>query len=991
VSHAASPISNSPGADNTLRYWRSLEELQDDAQFTAALEREFPRLASFWDSRTMDRRHFLQLAAATIALGTMTGCNETPTEPIMPYVRAPEQLVAGIANHFATAMPRSGGAIGLVVTSQMGRPIKIEGNPQHSASLGATDAAAQASILTLYDPERLQTVLHRGEISTWGEVRSGNRRFLESTMSPRGAGLHVLSEPITSPTLARQRRELLEKYPEARWHQYEPCHRDHERAGALLAFGRDVQAVYHFDRAERVLVLDSDIFCQEGGGVRYAHDFMTRRMPRDDAPANRLYVLESGVTSTGSAADHRWPLSPRQIELAVRHLASRLTNHSVSNSEAFAAPWIAAVANDLREHRGKCLVVPGQHLSAEIHALCHAMNDALGNIGQTIDLIEPLQEESRGALESLRDMTTELNAGRVEMLLILGGNPVYASPAGLNFAQALPRAKETLHLTLYANETSELCRWNIPAAHYLESWNDAQAYDGTTSIIQPLIAPLYGGKTPQEVVSLFLEEGPLSSKELLQATWQETWGEAFPTRWHEALSTGVITDTESKPVEVSLREGINSAAPDTGAQEFELRLIVDPTIGDGTWTNNAWLQELPKPLTKLTWENALLLSPREAEQRELETGSVVAIETVGQALEVPVLIAPGHTDGCGTLSFGYGRWRAGPVGTGHGVDAYRLWPSDGSYRVSVTLRKTGRSQALARTQQHHAIDGRNIVHAGTVEQYQQNPLQVLHPAEMSHDVKKHEEHSFYPKDEYPGFAWGMAIDLTRCMGCNACVVACQAENNIPVVGREGVLRSREMHWLRIDTYFSGEPENPEVIQQPMLCQHCEKAPCEVVCPVAATTHSSEGLNEMTYNRCVGTRYCSNNCPYKVRRFNFLQYQDAETPVLELLRNPDVTVRSRGVMEKCTYCVQRINHARIDAKKEAIVQGQPPMISDGSLQTACQQACPAQAIVFGNINDPEAQVTQLKAEARNYGVLSELGTIPRTTYLAKLRNPNPRIV
>ncbi|RIK82553.1 MAG: molybdopterin oxidoreductase [Planctomycetota bacterium] len=969
------------------RFWRSLEELQGSPEFEDRLAREFPRLASVWDDGVTDRRRFLSLMAASMALAGMHGCSSPPPEPILPYVRQPAELTPGIPLHFATAMPGADGAIGLVVRSDMGRPTKVEGNPLHPASLGATDAWAQASLLTLYDPDRSQTVLHRGVISTWGEAYSAAREAMSASRD--GAGVHVISPPITSPTLARQQAALLAAYPQAQWHVYEAASRDNARAGALLAFGEDRQPIYRFADADVVLAIDAD-FCSRGGGrVRYARDFMSRRGAESRAAANRLYVVESMYTPTGAAADHRLPLAPSEIEQFVRALAARLGVEGVSSGlpQGVDQRWIDAVAADLEQRRGRSLLLAGLEQPAAVHALVHAMNERLGNFGATVEFIAPISGRTFDSAASLRELVDALNAGAVQLLLALDCNPVYDAPPGLAFLNALRKAKQAIHFGLYDDETSRYCHWHIPANHYLESWSDVRAYDGTVAIVQPLIAPLYEGKTVHELMSALVDPAPQTSYDAVRATWQTEWGDQFDRRWHEALRDGAVANTQFEPATPALAADLAANLPPPGGagEGYELVLSPDPAIGDGRWANNAWLQELPKPLSKLTWENALFMAPATADRLGLATEDVVTVRANGQAIDLPVCAVPGHAERCVSCHLGYGRTRSGRIGTGIGANAFALRTPDGGYIVrGAELTATGGTAALAITQKHHVIDGRNIVHSGTVEAYEANPHSVL-PNSVHHPLP-----TLLPEYQYDGFAWGMAIDLSKCMGCNACVIACQAENNVPVVGKEAVILSREMHWLRLDVYYAGPPENPDAVTQPMLCQHCEKAPCEYVCPVAATTHSDEGLNEMTYNRCIGTRYCSNNCPYKVRRFNFFQWSDVETPVLKLLRNPEVTVRNRGVMEKCTYCVQRINKARIDAKKIAVETGEKPRLEDGVLQTACQQACPSQAIVFGDINDPHSRVAKLKADPRSYGVLSELGTQPRTSYLARLKNPNPRL-
>ncbi|MGH7404656.1 MAG: 4Fe-4S dicluster domain-containing protein, partial [Candidatus Methylomirabilales bacterium] len=830
-----------------------------------------------------------------------------------------------------------------------------------------------------------------GAISTWDALLAVLNTELQAQRASQGAGLRVLTGTVTSPTLARQLRTLLTKFPSAKWHQYEPASRDHVRAGARLAFGQDIDTRYRFDRADVILALDADFLFCGPGALRYAREFVARRRVRagPTATMNRLYAVESTPTLTGAMADHRLPLRAGQIEGFARAVARGLgvpgeLAVDTAPSPAHAA-WIAALVRDLQQHRGSSIVLAGDQQLPIVHALAHAMNHALGNVDKTVFYTDPVEAKPVDQITSLRELVRDMEAGRVEMLVIIGGNPVFTAPTDLDFARPLSKVKLRIHLSLYDDETSALCHWHIPETHELESWSDARAFDGTVTITQPLIAPLYGGRSAHELLAVLTGLSGRSGYELVRDYWKnQIRSEDFEGVWRTALHDGLISGTAVPPKPVSLRPGFKggSAArpgsPDPGGLEIVFR--PDPTIWDGRFANNGWLQELPKPLTKLTWDNAALLSPATAERLRLANEEVVELLYRGRVVRAPVWIMPGHADDSVTVHLGYGRTRAGRVGTGAGFNAFALRTSDAPWFGSgLEIRKVGERYPLACTQDHHSMEGRNLVRGGTLAQFLEHP-DFVHA--MGHEPPT--TLSMYPGFAYEGYAWGMAIDLNACVGCNACVVACQAENNIPIVGKTEVARGREMHWLRIDRYHKGGLDNPETVHQPVLCMHCENAPCEVVCPVAATVHGDEGLNEMVYNRCVGTRYCSNNCPYKVRRFNFLQYADYDTPSLKLLRNPDVTVRTRGVMEKCTYCVQRINAARIEAKKEN------REIRDGEIVTACQQACPAEAIVFGNINDPNSRVSTLKAQPLNYGLLAELNTRPRTTYLARLRNPNPEI-
>jgi MoCo/4Fe-4S cofactor protein with predicted Tat translocation signal len=974
-------------------FWRSLDELAETSEFRQCVEREFPSQLAVWDD-PVGRRNFLKVMAASFGLAGAIGCTRPPQEAIVPYVRQPEQITQSVPMYFATAMTRGGYGMGLLVKSFEGRPIKVEGNPHHPASLGATDAFAQASVLTLYDPDRSQTVIRRGLIDTWEHFESTIDQEMKRLRERRGAGLRILTQTLTSPTLAAQLQRLLADLPEARWHQYEPAGLENVHTGAELAFGRSVDTMYRFDRADVVLSLDADFLLSYPASVRYSHDFIERRrVARDNNDMNRLYVAESTPTITGAMADHRLPLRPSRVEALARGIARRLgvetREGEGSELEGMDTQWIDAVVSDLQASRGASVVIAGVGQPPVVHALAHAMNEALGNVGTTVSYIEPVETRSEGSAGSLRELASAMAAGEVDTLVMLGGNPVYNAPGELNFAEHLQeRVRLRVHLSMYYDETSFLCDWHLPETHYLEAWGDARAFDGTASIQQPLIAPLYAGRSAHALVSALLGEPARTPYESVQGYWNERLGDDAGQAWPRAVHDGIVPETKYDTVDVELvfsdRETDSQGESQGLTDRLEIEFRPDPTIWDGGFANNGWLQELPKPLTKITWDNVAYLSSATAQQLQVVNGDMVEIAVGERSLQAPAWIMPGQPEGTVSLTFGYGRTRAGRVGSQLGYNAYLLRPVEGAWFSAGTVRKTDGTHSIATTQNHHTMAGRDIVRVTTRDRLRGDPAHLV-------DRKHHGEAfpSLYPEDEYEGNAWGMVIDQTACIGCNACVVACQAENNVPVVGKAQVAVGREMHWLRIDRYYHSEGEheeaaleNPETYFQPMLCVHCEKAPCEVVCPVAATVHDSEGTNNMIYNRCVGTRYCSNNCPYKVRRFNYLQYADEETPVLKLLRNPDVTVRSRGVMEKCTYCIQRISAGRIEAKKE----NRP--IRDGEVVTACQQSCPTQAIVFGNINDRKSTVYGLKQSPLNYGVLAELNTQPRTTYLARVVNPHP---
>ncbi|HEX6386843.1 MAG TPA: TAT-variant-translocated molybdopterin oxidoreductase [Anaerolineae bacterium] len=961
-------------------YWRSLQELADSESFQAAVQREFRQGAeSLYNP--ISRRRFLQLAAASLGLAGLTACVGQPAERIIPYVEEPEALVPGTPLFFATAHLLGGYATGVLAEAHMGRPTKIEGNPDHPASLGASDTYAQASVLTLYDPDRAKVVLHESRDSTWDEFEVALAAALATQDDRQGAGLRILTPTITSPTLVNQLQRLLETYPSAHWHQYEPVNWDNAYEGARLAFGQPVQTLYNFDETDVILSLDADFLAVFPGRLRYTRDFSVKRMVSlGDLGMNRLYAVESTPTLTSSMADHNWPLPPDQIETFARTVADRL-GVAVAVDGELPAEVVAALeplVEDLVASQGRSIVLAGMAQPPAVHALAHAMNDALGNVGATVAYVEPVQALVDNQLESLRDLVQAMAEGAVDILIIIGSNPVYTAPAGVNFAEALDNVAFSAHLSLYHDETSLQCDWHLPHTHYLETWGDALAYDGTATVMQPVIEPLYENRSAHALLAMLLGEETRDPYEIVRRFWQDQLQvDDFDAFWRRTLNLGVVPDTGAEPVAHTLRPDFSvptrAEAELAGSDQLIAVFRPDPSVWDGRFSNNAWLQELPKPFSKLTWDNAALISPALAIRFDLNTEDVVRLRYGDHEVLAPVWVMPGQAENCVTLHLGYGRTQAGQIGSGAGFNAYRIRPAGALWFAGgLEMEKTGESYELATTQNHHAMENRDPVRVATLAAFLENP-----------DFARHvegEPPSLYPEYVYDGYAWGMSVNLNTCIGCQACVVACQAENNIPVVGKEGVVEGREMHWLRVDDYFAGDPDAPQVYHQPVPCMHCEKAPCEPVCPVTATSHSAEGLNEMTYNRCIGTRYCSNNCPYKVRRFNFFDYA-VDNPVVNLVYNPNVTVRNRGVMEKCTYCVQRINRARSAAQLEG------RSIRDGEVMTACQQACPALAIVFGDISDPDTAVAQLKAQPHNYGLLAELGTRPRTTYLAKLWNPN----
>ena len=972
-------------------FWRSLEELAGSSEFREMMHREFPKGASEWLD-AVSRRGFLKLMGASLAMAGMTACTKQPLEPIVPYVRQPEEVIPGRPLFYATAFSLGGYATPILVESHLYRPTKIEGNDKHPVSLGGTDVFAQASLLDLYDPDRSQTNTYLGEVRTWGNFVEAIRGPLHSQQAVQGAGIRILTNTVSSPTLADQLKAVQKLYPQAKWHVYEPINRDNVYAGAQMGFGQPVETQYRLENADVIVSLDADfLYAGFPGMTRYARDFAKRRDPDSDT-MSRLYVIESTPSSTGAKADHRLPLRALDIQQAASLLAAGIGIGATSNPgfDAEDNRYLAAVVKELQAHRGRSVIIPGDHQPPAVHALAHAMNQALGNVGETVFYTDPVNANPVSQTDSLKELATDMRGGKVDMLLILGGNPAYDAPADLGFADALKNTNIPFraHLGPHQDETAELCQWHISETHYLEAWGDVRAYDGTASIQQPLTAPLYGSKSAHELLALLAGQSEATSYEVVRGYWKNQHpGADFDMFWRKSLNDGWIEGTTFQPKQVTAKSA-NVAAPIEGdEQAIEINFRRDPSIYDGRFSNNGWLQELPKPMTKMTWDNPVLIGPKMAERMGLQTEDMIRLELNGKTVTAPVWIQAGHPHSSVTVFLGYGRRRAGRVGTAAGFDFYPLRNSSTPwFTTGLKIEKAGGTYILASTQGYQTMetqdgDTRPLVRTKSLEEYRKDP-------DSFNDDKPAADFSLYPgfADQYQKepYEWGMVIDLNSCVGCNNCIIACQSENNIPVVGKDQCNKGRHMHWLRVDAYYQGDRDNPKAYFQPVPCMQCENAPCELVCPVGATVHSTEGLNDMVYNRCVGTRYCSNNCPYKVRRFNFLLFQDWETPQFKMMRNPDVTVRSRGVMEKCTYCIQRITQDRIDSEREN------RKIQDGELLTACQQSCPANAITFGNINDGNSQVSRLKAKTRNYGLLQDLNTRPRTTYLTEIRNPNPSL-
>ncbi|HVU46032.1 MAG TPA: TAT-variant-translocated molybdopterin oxidoreductase [Terracidiphilus sp.] len=988
------------------KFWRSLDELAETPEFQAAVEREFPNSAQEWVD-PVSRRGFLKLMGASMALAGMAGCTKQPDEPIYPYVKAPEDLVLGKPMYFATAHPFTTGAVPLLVKSSEFRPIKVDGNPEHAYNSGGSDPYSQGTLLALYDPDRSQHATYRGENREWREFAEALRNKVASTRD--GSGIYFLSATITSPTLARQWQAVQKAYPKAKLVQYDPALAGTFLTGSLPAVQYDLTA------ADVIVSLDADFLSSAGypGFHRLVRDYASRRKQPENG-MNRLYAVESSTTTTGMKAEHRLGLRASEIPAFAAALAAAVGASGVSAPNyawtADQQKFLASLVKELKASAGKSAVIPGLYQDPSVAALALAINNALGNVGKTVSVASaPLNPLPSDQLGDFKALVADLNAGKVDWLVILNANPIYDAPADLNFADAFNKANIVAHLGSHVDETGQISHWHVPAAHYLEYWSDARAYDGTVSIVQPLIDPLFGGHSAHEVLQSLLDDPMLSSYAAVRETWKSSIKGDFETGWRKVLHDGWIADTAfDKSAKNAPALKVGEVPAPSPKDSIEVIFRPDPNIYDGRWSNVGWLQELPKPVTNLSWDNAAIVSGYTLEKLGLEEDDIVEISVGGGRVKAPVVVAPGHPDNSVTVYLGYGREFAGRVGSGQGFNAYLIRNSWAPFYATGAIKQMDGKWGVAITKSHYqdhrgsnltehgnqnwsleaveALGPRGIIRYATLDEFKANP-NFAHEGE-GRDTPDSGT-SLFPNWTYnESYAWAMAIDMNSCTGCNACIVSCYAENNIPVVGKQQVRIGRDMQWIRIDTYFEGDLAAPRAHFQPMNCQQCENAPCEQVCPVGATVHTPEGLNMMVYNRCVGTRYCSNNCPYKVRRFNFLLYSGDESgwddPVRALGRNPDVSVRSRGVMEKCSYCVQRIEEAKITADKEN------RLVRDGEIVTACQQACPAEAIVFGNKNDPNSRVSKLRANQRNYQVIADQNTRPRTTYLAEVLNLNQEL-
>jgi molybdopterin-containing oxidoreductase family iron-sulfur binding subunit len=1022
------------------RYWKNLDELAATPEFNALMQEEFPRQAmqGEWVD-AVSRRGFLKVMGASLALAGMAGCTKQPDEPIYPYVKQPEDLVLGKSMYFATAFPFPTGAIPVLVKSDAFRPIKVDGNPDHPMSKGKSDAMTQGTLLELYDPDRSHGVRYRGQASDFGKFQKA--LLAAAKKSSGGQGIYFLSETITSPTLAGQWQAVQKAYPQAKLVQWDPVNRDSAMTASKAAFGGFMDAQYKLENADVILSLGANFLGGIGfpGFLPLAAAYAERHRfdaEQPDKPMNRLYVVESMPSVTGFKAEHRLALKPSEIGTFAAALVSG-SGGSFSNPQA--AGFMAALLKDLKSAGGKCVVIPGEQASPAVHLAAYQLNQSLGAVGKTVVYTETVNPMPSIQLDDMKSLVADMNAGKVEWLAMLGTNPVYNAPADLDFAGALDKVPVSAHLGMNLDETGRVSTWHINKAHYLESWSDARAYDGTLSIVQPMIDPLYGGVTAHDVLQGLLDNPQMSAYDAVVANAKQYIKGDLEAGWRKALHDGWIEGTaftaSTKSVGGSPALTAGGWGTTNVSEGLEIAFRSDPSIFDGRYANVGWLQELPKQVTSLSWDNAALMSLATLGKLGIAENEAIELELNGRKVVAPVLAVPGHPDDAVTVYLGFGRTDAGTVGSGVGFNAYTLRTTDamqvghglkvtrgkGTYDLCVT--KVHSIEHRGKYAQHdlnkyeddtkgtfslpgHEAQERGIIRYATVSEAKESPNFAHEGGSKETLIDKvgygPEGEDPKPDDSMFGYAfrydhaeestgkktlqnkWGMAIDLNSCVGCNACIVSCYAENNIPVVGREQVKIGRNMQWLRIDTYFEGDLSAPRAHFQPMACQHCEKAGCEQVCPVGATVHTPEGINTMVYNRCVGTRYCSNNCPYKVRRFNFLLYSDYDTESLKFMRNPDVSVRSRGVMEKCSYCIQRIEQAKIEADKENRA------IRDGDIVTACQQACPTSAIAFGNLNDAGSKVAKAKRQERDYPVLADLNFRPRTTYTAGVINPNPEL-
>jgi len=980
---------------NGKTYWQSLQELSENPEIQELIQSD-----NADENNGFSRREFLGLMGASIALASLAGCRR-PIEKIIPYVVAPEEIVPGIPNYYATSMQRGLDSIGFVVENHEGRPTKIEGNVKHSSSLGKTDSFAQAEILNLYDPDRSKDVLHNGESATLQDFLSEWGELYDKYINNGGDGLAVISETSVAPTFTRLKKEFHKTFPKAKWIVYNPISDENIIKGIEVATGKTAVPIYNYEKAKVVVSLDSDFLLLESGSVKNSMGFASgRRIKNEHDEMNRLYVAESAMSVTGGMADHRIILKNSAIGDFAISIALEMNKQgtivpgtdSLAENNKFDKNLIKEIVSDLIKNRGESLVLAGRNQPTQVHVLVNAINNALDNFGKTVSFYNI----GKNLVPNNSDLTELAQNSTPSTLIMIGTNPVYSAPKDWQIEELIKNVEHTIHLSSHVDETSEQVEWHINQTHFLEEWNDTQSLDGTIGITQPQILPLFNGISNVELLGIITKSELEKGHDLIQNTWENILSGDFETAWNKTLHDGIYSKKMNSPQNITIDNNRiqNNLDTNSVSQDNKIELVLKPSAStfDGSFANNGWMQEMPNPVSKLTWDNAAQMSHRTAKALGVRNEDVVKISNGVEYILLPVWILPGQADNSISVELGYGRSKVGRIGNYVGQNTYKLMNSSGNYLVdNISISKIDVTYPLACTQDSHGMNDDKLadnaiqerlpvlVREATMDEYKH------HPEFAKHGVHHPPLKSLWDEIEYTESPqWGMTIDLNVCTGCNACSTSCQSENNIPVVGKQEVRMGREMHWIRLDRYFSGDPNDPDVVIQPVACQQCEMAPCEQVCPVAATTHSEDGLNEMTYNRCVGTRYCANNCPYKVRRFNFFNYTKDMPEIVQMVRNPDVTVRFRGVMEKCTYCVQRISSVKIQAKNER------REIQDGDIVTACQQACPTNAITFGNIVDPDSEVSQAMQNNRNYALLGEMNTKPRTLYQARLRNPNPNL-
>ena len=987
-------------------YWKSLKDISSEDDYNRFLKQSEHNV-----DNGLSRRNFLSLIAASVALAGLEGCKK-PVQKIIPYVEAEIGTIPGIPKYYASTLPFKNNALGVVIENHDERPVKVEGNEKHPTSLGKSNSFAQASTLEMYDPDRARGVKFKGNKVDWNEYLN----FAKSINDGNGKGLAVLMQESSSPTIKSIQEDFKKNLPNADWVVYESVNNENLYDGIELAFSKRLQPLYRLEKAQIIVSLGSDFLGVDDNNIYHTRKFaQNRNIVDENSTMNRLYVAESSISSTGSSADHRLNVPQHEMENLLAELAYELKQlglkieaKKVKSSNNL---WVKAAAKDLFDGRGESIIIGGSSLSKEFHQLIALINY---NLKAPIDYY-PLNMSQVSSVKNFESLCKDMKNGKINNLIILGANPVYDSPVDFDFAESLKKVKNSVHLTNIIDETSKLCSWNIAMNHYFECWGDAMTYDGHVSIVQPQIMPLFDSKSIIQVLSPIVHSKEQSAYDTVKNVWKSKIIKSgnFEREWDKVLHDGLYKKPIFKKVNVRPASKISTAVLNNYSldnDKFEIVFCPSSSVYDGRYANNGWLQEIPKPITSLTWDNAALISMKVAKKLNIKNGQMLEISVGDNSINIPAFITPGQNQKSITLELGYGRKFNGRIGNEVGFNVYPLRSSDSpSFILNGSIKVLNETYPLASTQDHHGLEDDKyaapgfddlanketqsripeLVKQSTLDYYKDNPDWVQKKVEQHKPDKKRSwaDHSMYNPDwDYSkGPQWGMSIDLTSCTSCNACSIACQSENNIPVVGKQQVMNGREMHWIRIDNYFAGDPDNPEVSTQSVACVHCELAPCESVCPVAATTHSSDGVNQMTYNRCLGTRYCANNCPYKVRKFNFYNYTRDLPEVVQMAMNPDVSIRFRGVMEKCTYCYQRISSARITAENEG------REIKDGDFQVACQQSCPADAIKFGDINDPNSEVSKAKRRNRDYALLAHLGTAPRTTYLAKIRNQNPMLV